>query len=154
MYPRAHDEFVVALQDLQVVHIAVVGAVFWIVGDGFQWFPLRLKVVFQNIGALPLGAKRKGCPDAVAAVGGTDCENIAHAVEGDLLLYAEAILAADLALEEGPGDFTATEPVHKGFVGSDKFGLVVFENEGVAETDAGGAVFPVEGWDDNFVAEG
>ena len=86
LHTRAHDEFVVALQDLQVVHIAVVGAVFWIVGDGLQWFPLRLKVVFQNIGALPLGAQRKGSSDAVAAVGGADCEDIAHAVKGDLLL--------------------------------------------------------------------
>ena len=33
---RAHDQWMIALKDLQVVHVAVVSAVFWIFGDDVE----------------------------------------------------------------------------------------------------------------------
>ncbi len=99
-------------------------------------------------------AEGEGGADAVAAVRGGDGDDVAHAVELHLLLDAEAELAVDLAAEEGPGDLATAEPVDEFLVLGDEFGLVVGELEGVAQADFGGAVFAVEGGDDDFVAEG
>jgi hypothetical protein len=78
-------------------------------------------------------------------VGRRDHEDVAELVERDLLLHRVGELAADLAAREGPLDLHAAEVLDDLLLGRDEVGLLVAEEEAVAQAEAGDAVLAVEG---------
>ena len=82
------------------MHVTVVGAVFGILSDDVQFFPLCLKVILSYFGAVATFAECEGGGYAIATVGRCNAENVTHLIECDLLFYTKAELAAYFTFEE------------------------------------------------------
>lgn len=105
---RTHDQWMIALKDLQVVHVAVVSAVVRIFGNNIEFLPFCLEIILHHIGAVAFIAQCKRGGDAIATVRRCDREDVAHAIELHLLFYSKAELTGDSAALKGPHDLTAT----------------------------------------------
>ena len=150
----AHDERMVAHQVLQVVNLAVVGAVGRVGADDLGLLPGALEIILGDGAAVAEGAEGKGAVDMVLGVRGGDGEDVAELVQRDLLLHGVGELAADLAACEVPLDLHAAEVLDEFLPDVDELRLLVAEVETVAEAEAGDAVLAVEGRDGDLVAEG
>ena len=119
----------IALEDLQVVHLAVVGAVGGVGSDGLEVFPACLKVVFDDVGTMAFRAEGGCRSDAVAGMGRGNREDVAHAVELSLLLHGEAEFTGDLVSGKIPLNFATPEAIDEFLVAGNELGLVVFKDE-------------------------
>ena len=108
LYAGAHNQWMIALKDLQVVHVAVVGAVVRIFGYNLEFLPFCLKIILHHVGAMAFFAKCERGGDTIATVRRGDREDVAHAIELYLLFHSKAVLAGDSAALKGPNDLTAT----------------------------------------------
>ena len=142
---RAHDQRVVAHEVLQVMDLAVVGAVGRVVGDDLGVLPDALEVVFLHGAAVAFSPKCDGAADMVLRVRRGNGQHVAELGQLDLLLHRVGELSADLGAGEIPLNFHRAETLEDFLLGVDQVGLLIAEVEAVALAETGDAVFPVEG---------
>ena len=144
----------VADEDLQVVDLAVIGAIGGVGGHGFGFLPHGLEIVFHHAAAVAAGAEEGRAGDTVFRVRRGEDERVAELVERDLLLHRVGELAGDFRAGEIPLHFHAADALEDFFLGRDELGLLVAEVETVAQAQAGDAVLAVERRQGDVFAEG
>ena len=150
----AHNQRVIAQEGLEVVDFAEVGAVGRVFGDDLDLLPDALEIIFLHGAAVAVFADGRHTGDAVARVGGGDGDLVAELIEGDLLFDGVGVFDGDLRAGEGPLHLYGAEAFLDFFLGVDQFGLLVAEEEAVAQPEAGDTAAAVEGGQGNLFAEG